>query len=267
MKKTLITMLALLWAAPAFAGTSAPLASAAPAADAEIEAMFDTESIKRRYEREPYIVTIQGGMMHTDADYYNNESKLSNTPSILYGVSIGIKKHVAGNGPFSHTVGFSTGYYSGSENYSYSWITDGSWWSWDEKSHFETQVSVIPIMLSYNLEYEVSEKLYIFGGLRGGAFIRTTDVSNTYIMDGSDECRFDDSSTKIVPMMAVGVGVRTYISERLSFEISYDFGWSFTNDCDKIRCKEYGECGQYLSGTGQTSRYFGTVSGGFSYSF
>lgn len=275
MKKS-ISILSMLAACSAFAGE----VNLAPA---------ETALLLPAEEKNAYTLTIQAGIMHTGVDNATLSSSfaalapdsppdtnLQIVPSILYGVSVGVEKNLTEPGPsrFFHTVGASVGFYTGSEDNRFSSTADmnGGVLSSTLACDSDVSVNMIPVMLTYNVQYEATESLYFYAGVRGGVVIRKTDVDASVSMETSgnqlpapvNACEeYDDSSTKVLPTVGLGVGMRAYMTDNLAFELSYDLSWSFGDDCDDIE----GSMGTVLPGTTESSRYFGTVKAGFSYSF
>lgn len=278
MKKS-ISILSMLAACSAFAG-EVNLASAAPALQLPAE------------EKHAYTLTIQAGIMHTGVDNATlassfaalapenaHDTNLQIVPSILYGVSVGVEKNLTepGTSRFFHTVGASAGFYTGSEKNRFSSTADIEYAMLGVVSSTlacdsDVSVNMIPVMLTYNVQYEATESLYFYAGVRGGVVIRQTDVDASVSNEKSgnplpapvnDREEYDDSSTKVLPTVGLGVGMRAYMTDHLAFDLSYDLNWSFGDDCDDIK----GSKGTVLPGTTKSSRYFGTVKAGFSYSF
>lgn len=232
MKKNLFVALCLLGAMPAFAGLpEAPVAVVPAPADA------------------PCTLTLQYGIMHTDYTELPYD-QLRAVPNVLYGLSIGTQWQVAQTGDFTHHVGASVGYYTGTQQnryYPYAGFTT-----------IDTDVDVFPLLLTYNVEYKLNDKLTIYGGVRGGAIVRDTTLA------ASGALKFENSDTSITPMLGLGVGARTFITEKLSFDIGYDFSLSFGEDCDFSNDYPH----DYRAGCGSEGmRYYGTIKAGFSYSF
>lgn len=229
MKKNLFVALCLLGSTPAFAGLpEAPVAVAPAPADA------------------PCVMTLQYGIMHTGFTELSHDA-IRTVPSVLYGLSIGAQWQVAQTGDFSHHVGASVGYYTGTQQNRIFGDT------------FDTDVDVFPLLLTYNVEYKLNDKLTVYAGVRGGAIVRDTTLAVN-----SPDGNYQVSDDAITPMLSVGVGARTFITEKLSFDIGYDFGFSFGQDCD------FGvpyEQGSYIDGCTSDCRYYGTIKAGFSYSF
>lgn len=284
MKKS-ITLLALLATGSAVAGELNPLT-------AEPEIIPPAE-------KKTLTLSVQGGLMHTDAanasiastfavfnellgDAAPKNTNLQMVPSVLYGFTITADKNLTepGQKRYFHSVGLSVGYYTGSESNCFnspSCVISGEI---KDSSRLtctaDVEVDMIPILLTYNLQYEATESLYFYAGVRGGVVIRNTDVSarNTLYLDyvndpimgtinGKAEERFDDSSTKVLPTLGFGIGMRAYMTEKLAVDLSYDFGWTFGDDCDDI----IGSEGSVLPGTSESGRYYGTLKAGVSYSF
>ena len=239
MKKNLFVALCLLGAMPAFAGLpEAPVAAVVPT-PAEV----------------PCTLTLQYGIMHTDFDEtvgpnpaYN--ARYRTVPSVLYGFSIGAQWKIAENEKYSQHVGASIGYYTGSQ--------EQRWQNWrGDYTIIDTTVDAYPILLTYNLEYKVNDKLSIYGGVRGGAIVRDTSIKGLSVGD-------EISDTVVTPMLSVGVGARTFITEKLSFDLGYDFGFSFGEDCG---LSSSDGLPPWAASAGSDCRYYGTIKAGFSYSF
>ncbi|MDO4752425.1 MAG: outer membrane beta-barrel protein [Akkermansia sp.] len=231
MKKNLFVALCLLGSTPAFAGLpEAPVAVVPAPADA------------------PCTLTLQYGIMHTDYTELPYD-QLRAVPNVLYGLSIGAQWQVAQTGNFTHHVGASVGYYTGTQQNRF--YNDGPLITVD------TDVEVFPLLLTYNVEYKLNDKLTIYGGVRGGAIVRDTKLT-------ANELHIENSDTSITPMLGLGVGARTFITEKLSFDIGYDFSLSFGEDCDFSNDYPH----DYRAGCGSEGmRYYGTIKAGFSYSF
>lgn len=273
MKKS-ISILSMLAACSAFAGE----VNLAPA---ETALQLPAE------EKNAYTLTIQAGIMHTGVDNATlsssfaalapdvaHDTNLQIVPSILYGVSVGVEKNLTepGTSRFFHTVGASVGFYTGSEDNQLYSIADAMVQLSTLACDSDVSVNMIPVMLTYNVQYEATESLYFYAGVRGGVVIRKTDVdasvswkiSSNQLPAPVNICEeYDDSSTKVLPTVGLGVGMRAYMTDNLAFDLSYDLNWSFGDDCDDIE----GSMGTVLPGTTESSRYFGTVKAGFSYSF
>ncbi len=236
MKKTLFVALSALCAMPSLAGvTDAPVAAVVPAP-----------------EMPDCTITLQYGIMHTGFTE-NPHDQVRSIPSVLYGFSVGAQWEVAASDKYSHHVGASIGYYLGTQQDRF---LNG--WN-DVETTVDTEVEVYPILLTYNLEYKVNDKLTLYGGVRGGVIIRDTTWSAT-----PADLYKSEKDSAITPMLSVGVGARTFITEKLSFDLGYDFGFSFGQDCD---FSENYSSTDVRSGCGSDCRYYGTIKAGFSYSF
>lgn len=241
------------------------------------------DPILQPVEVKTYTLSIQGGIMHTGADspsmiirdLQGGVSRNLNTelvPTILYGINMSLEKNLTnpGESRFFQSIGLSVGYYTGSKSDQFSFQMDYNDYVAKSDADFDATVDMIPIVLTYNLQYEVTESLYVYAGVRGGAVIRRTDIdgANAWFrkVDNlfEDETEnYDKTSTKVLPTVGLGVGMRAYMTDNLAFDLSYDLNWSFGDDCDDIE----GSMGTVLPGTTESSRYFGTVKAGFSYSF
>lgn len=255
MKKTLFVTLSLLGAFAANAGDAK-----APVTVVDVGPTVDEPDFRPLHQKNPYSLTLSYGIMHTDVGYIDDADTYRDqlVPSVLYGVSLAGKYNVASSENWVHAVGFNAGWYTGS-NRLYAIDVDPDFVI--DNASIETSVTAIPLLLTYNLEYRVTERLYVFGGARAGALIRKTEVESGYVANG--EVSISGSSTKVLPMIGVGAGLRSYLTPNLAFELSYDFGWTLGNDCDGL---EY-STGHALESTSQDSRYYGTVKAGFTYSF
>lgn len=253
-------------------------------------------------EKKTLTLSVQGGLMHTDAanatitstfDVFQAvapgqriDTNTQMVPTVLYGFTIGAEKNLTspGQSKYFHSVGMSVGYYTGDKSSYFNCPADAYSDHFDPSltteqssvlsAQSDVSVDMIPIILTYNLQYEATESLYFYAGVRGGVVIRNTDVSGrtawfgtltqngqTAVVDKSE--RFDDSSTKVLPTLGLGIGMRAYMTEKLAVDLSYDFGWTFGDDCDDI----VGSEGSVLPGTSESGRYYGTLKAGVSYSF
>lgn len=200
---------------------------------------------EQQLQHEP-LITLQYGIMHSECQ--ESIDAIQYVPSVLYGFSLGCQWKLAETESLNHYVGLNIGYYTGSQ-------TDIYYGS--EKT---TDVDVIPLLLTYNMEYQLNDKLCVYGGIRGGAIIR--DTSMNYKRYGES---FNDTSVN--PMLGVGIGARAWISDNWAFDVGYDFSFAFGEDC------ELGAPNEYLLDTSDkcssphNARYYGTIKVGFSYSF
>ncbi len=221
---------------------------------------IDIPQTAQSTETKPLDITLQFGIMHTqNQDYYIPADKASMIPSVLYGVSLGTQWEVCAHNNSSHHVGVNVGYYTGEEDYDFS-----STVIMTQRVH--SSVDVIPLLLTYNYEYQLNDRISLFAGVRGGAVIRKTSFDNS-VWDYGEYGKFivDDSSTKVLPTVGVGVGAKVAFSENASLELGYDFGWTFGKDCGDIHAttgKTYDD--DYYA---QDNRYYGTVKVGFTFSF
>lgn len=246
MKKNLFIALSLLSASLAFAGT--PTLTQAPQPE-PIEEIAN-----------PLSVYVTGGLMHTDVDTVNIKGGDTQvTPSVLYGVTVGAAYKLMETENFTHEFSASIGWYTGNSRLTY---TD----SYSElinptRRQHNIDVTAIPVMLSYNAVYALTDSLSVYAGVRTGAMIRKTDDDKFYSQVGYDDMNehYKCESTEATPILGVGVGARAYITEKLSFQISYDFVYSIGDDCD------FGH-GDHPA-TNMSARYYGTISGGFVYTF
>lgn len=231
-------------------------ATAAVAADASLEPLMATTTA----ETKPYDVTLQFGIMHTEnQDYYVPEDKSSIIPSVLYGASLAGQWEICSKDNSSHHVGFSVGYYTGDEDYDM-----GSTLIITERVH--TSVDVIPLLLTYNYEYALNDRISVYAGARGGAVIRKTSFENS-VWDYGTAGKFmvDDSSTKVLPTVGVGIGAKVAFTENAALELGYDFAWAFGKDCGDIHATNGAVFNKdYYA---KDNRYYGTVKVGFTYSF
>ena len=231
-------------------------ATAAVAADASLEPLMATTTP----ETKPYDVTLQFGIMHTEnQDYYEPADKSSIIPSVLYGASLAGQWEFCSNENSSHHVGFSVGYYTGDEDYSLDFLGLYS-------STIHTSVDVIPLLLTYNYEYALNDRISVYAGARGGAVIRKTSFENSVWDYGkAGKAVVDDSSTKVLPSVGVGVGAKVSFSENAALELGYDFAWAFGNDCGDMHVT--GGSGFNKDYYAKDNRYYGTVKVGFTFSF
>lgn len=233
-------------------------ATAAVAADASLEPLMATTTA----ETKPYDVTLQFGIMHTEnQDYYVPEDKSSMIPSVLYGASLAGQWEIYSKDNSSHHVGFSVGYYTGDEDYSY--VFPGYY-----ASTIHTSVDVIPLLLTYNYEYALNDRISVYAGARGGAVIRKTSFDNSmwdYSLIGQGKFLVDDSSTKVLPTVGVGIGAKIAFTENAALELGYDFAWAFGKDCGDIHAAN----GAVLNKDyyAKDNSYYGTVKVGFTFSF
>lgn len=220
----------------------------------------DLYSTSTSSENKQYNLTLQFGVMHTESvDYYEPVDKASLLPTNLYGATIAAQWQVAALNDSSHHVGFSVGYYSGEEQFDISvlpLITINS----------DASLDVIPLLLTYNYEYHLNDRVSVYAGVRGGAVIRKTSFSNS-TWDFGDVGKYDvtDSSTKVMPTLGVGVGAKVAISKSASFDIGYDFAWAFGESCGAMQTKS----GESLNPIyyAKDHPYYGTVKVGFTFSF
>ena len=214
-------------------------------------------------ENQSYDLTLQFGIMHTEsADYYEPVDKASLIPTNLYGATLAAQWEVASHEDSSHHVGFSIGYYTGEEQYNISVSGVGFTLNIDSDSSLD----VIPLLLTYDYEYHLNDKVSVYAGIRGGAVIRKTSFSDS-TFDFGEAGKFDvtDSSTKVLPTVGVGVGANVASTPDLSFNIGYDFSYTFGDSCGKIYAADGAQLNEsYYSGK---DLYYGTIKVGFSYSF
>lgn len=221
-------------------------------------------------ESKPLDLTLQFGIMHTEnQDYYEPVDKLSLIPAVLYGASLSGQWEVYAQDKSSHHVGLSIGYYTGDEN-----LSLGSFGITTLRT--TATIDVMPILLTYNYEYRINDRISVFAGVRGGAVIRKTSFENSvfdYSAYGMGKYTMNDSSTKVLPTASIGVGAKVAFTENAALEIGYDFGWTFGKDCGDIhaRCDLPGQATQDAIFNKQyyakDNRYYGTVKVGFSFSF
>ncbi|MDO5464843.1 MAG: hypothetical protein Q4F40_07900 [Akkermansia sp.] len=263
MKKSIV-LLSLLTAISSFAGETGAVTIAEP-------------TILPPVERQKNCITLQAGIMHSSGAYEETVAER------LYGLTLSAERQIAvsANNKYIQTVGCSLGFYTGDEHgdflhNDFFMITDldENVLTWNgEKSNFtiDSTVYVIPIMATYNIMYEATESLYFYAGVRGGVVIRNTDVSGKGHIEYQEDnyapinadVTCDDSCTKVVPTLGIGIGMRAYMTERWAFDLSYDFTWTFGDDCDDFHYSN----GSVLEGTTESSRYYGTLKAGVSYSF
>ena len=267
MKKSIV-LLSLMTAVSSFAGETGAETIAEPA-------------ILPPVERQKNCITLQAGVMHNSVSGVSKDLMTQR----LYGMSLAAERQIAvsASNKYIQTVGCSVGFYTGDESGDYSvtrldnYLIPATMEIVEQTgaeafSVVDSTVYVIPIMATYNVMYEATESLYFYAGVRGGVVIRNTDMTsktNVNIYENSKEpvasadVTYDDSSTKILPSLGIGIGMRAYMTERWAFDLSYDFTWTFGDDCDDI----VGSDGSVLEGTTESSRYYGTIRAGVSYSF
>lgn len=234
-------------------------------------------------ERQKNCITLQAGIMHSNGTADELVAKR------LYGLTLSAERQIAvsANNKYIQTVGCSVGFYTGDENSDYHSAELDMYFNIidnelvptfdlgeNRRVNVDSTVHVIPIMATYNVMYEATESLYFYAGVRAGVVIRNTSVNvngrgEMYIIVDdvpyieTAELKIDDSSTKVLPSLGIGIGMRAYMTERWAFDLSYDFNWTFGDDCDDFHYSD----GSVLPGTTESSRYYGTVRAGVSYSF
>lgn len=253
MKKTIILSLLGLAFIPASMAGETPEIATAPVL------------ITPRYEAQPFSVSVKAGMMHTDVGTYGSEKDLlQNVPSLLYGGTIGASKDLMEKWGLVHTIGISAGVFTGYETSSWSYDAANTS-SYQER--FEVDVWAIPLTVSYNIRKDISDSLSIYCGIRTGAMIRNTSA-NGYTKDTSDEVLEynwkDSSSTRIMPMLGAGVGIQMYTSDKWCIDLSYDFVWTFGNDCSRLSATSGSEgyANWAPKETSMSHRYYGTIGFG-----
>lgn len=188
-------------------------------------------------------IRLQLGVMHNDPNMF--EAGHQFVPTLLYGGSLGFYGKIGetqkGERIFTQMAGFSVGLYCGTETVRFDFG--------DANLNEDFDVKTIPLMVSYDVMTNLTDAFSINAGVRTGAMIRKTDA----VFSGRDE-GWSDSSTKVLPMLGLGVGAEMYITANTSLHVSYDFVWTFGDDCDN----------EDLS---MKHRYYGTVSIGCSYAF
>lgn len=225
-----------------------------------------------RHVVQPFSMTGSVGLMYEQVGSFKRElgDSYEPLPSLLYGGSVGVAWDYLKTGLFVHSLGFSAGYYAGSQS---SWINEylreGN--PWHDYS-IKTDLNVIPVTLSYNVKGDLTNSVVGFFGARGGMMIRTTKI------DGSDgESGWDDakphenkwrnvSSTRVLPMCGIGAGVQTYISPRWTFSVSADLLWTFGRDCGQL-LQNVGDNPDFLKSVSKNKRFHAVVNVGVTYSF
>ena len=249
MKKNLFIALSLLASSVAMAGTPALDIAPQPAP-----------------ERSPLTFSITGGIMHTDVDYAsyygegNSPADTQTVPSVLYGGSIGVGYVFKKTDTFNHEVAVSIGCYTGEQSFvAQQFDTTQYPYTAGYGSGLSTDVTALPIQAAYNLEYAITDGLSVFAGARAGLMIRKTSVTDEFLYKEDARYTYKEDSTEVLPMLGIGVGARAYITENLSFTLSYDLSLTFGDDCDVDE--------EYYPATNMDCRYYGTISGGFIYAF
>lgn len=226
-----------------------------------------------RHVVQPFSITGSAGFMYEQVGSFTDKSGASyeTLPSLLYGGSLGIAWDYLKTGKAVHSLGFSAGYYAGSQsNGMYEYMRAGHpWLDFSAKTH----LNVIPLTLSYNMKWDLTNSVVGFLGARGGMMIRTTKI------DGSDsesenwnpgrphDNKWRDvSSTKILPMCGIGAGVQTYISSRWTFSVSADFLWTFGRDCGQL-LQNVGNNPAAARAVTRDSRFYAVFNVGLTYSF
>ncbi len=260
MKKNIFLILLGLTLAPAVTAGEAPV-MAAPTAPVIVSPRFETQ---------PFSISLKGGLMHTEVGTYGDYDR-ANVPSLLYGGTLGTNWDYMQKWGFVHSLGFSVGVFQGNHTSSFSQgrseigniIAD---------DYGDCDVYAIPLTVSYDFKKDISDALSIYGGIRTGAMIRKTNYSGFY---GGDQAPEADitwsgvSSTKVLPMLGLGLGVQMYFSDKWSLNLSYDLVWTFGKDCDRLNANS-GTGGYYKwapKATSMDHRYYGTISFGVTRSF
>lgn len=203
-------------------------------------------------------ITLQFGITHSEsAEYYNQVDNVSYIPTILYGVSVAGQWEISAHESASHHVGFSFGYYTGDEQFDM--INPMT-------QDINTSLDMIPLLLTYNYMYQLNDRISVYAGIRGGVTIRKTSFEDS-VWDYGNNAKYhvDDSSTKVLPTVGVGIGANVAITPDFSFDIGYDFSYTFGDSCGKIYATNGAQLNEsYYSGK---DLYYGTIKVGFSYSF
>lgn len=260
MKKNTFLILLGLTLAPAVTAGEAPVMAAATA----------PVIVPPRFETQPYSISFKAGLMHTTASTYGNYDR-TNVPSLLYGGTFGTNWDYMQKWGFVHSLGFSVGVFQGNHTSSFS----------QGRSEFggiicddygDCDVYAIPLTASYDFKKDISDALSIYGGIRTGAMIRKTSYSGFYGGEqaGVGEAHwFSEKSTKVLPMLGLGLGVQMYFSDKWSLNLSYDLVWTFGKDCDRLNASS--GTGDYYNWapkvTSEDHRYYGTISFGVTRSF
>lgn len=224
-----------------------------------------------RYVALPFSVSLTGGVMYEKVQpFVDGKSGGTNLPSLLYGGTLGGTWDFAKTGAITHSATFSVGYYQGSEQKRHSELFNSGGTLLSGISDSDIDVDAIPLTLSYNVKYDATGSITLFGGIRTGAMIRHTTANGKVQYKGwsnvvnQDTTWKDASSTKVLPMCGFGVGVQAYITSRWSAILSYDVVWTFGNDCDPLTSTD--KQWQYKA-TSLKHRYYGTFNVGVIYSF
>lgn len=233
-----------------------------------------TEVPVERYEKQPLSITLGGGLMHEQVQAYGpTENKT--LPTVLYGGTLGVTWDLAKTRSLVHSLGFSVGVYHGSQESSFFESYKRPLDSPVTTDMTKTWVDAIPLTASYNVKYDLTGSVSAFGGLRAGAMIRHTRLrSHDKTTDGWNNAEpgshgWDGvSSTKVLPMCGIGLGVQAYVTSRVSVFLSYDFVWTFGDDCSRLYNNSGDNVGQvYLKATSRKHRFYGTLNVGATYSF
>jgi len=233
-----------------------------------------TEVPVERHVKQPFSITLGGGLMHEQVTSYSKTDDKT-LPSILYGGTLGFTWDLAKTRSLVHSLGCSVGVYRGSQ--SSSSFQRYNYGNTHPTSGFvsKTWVDAIPITASYNVKYDLTGSVSVFGGVRAGAMIRQTKLDRrdevTGDWDGTEpDLQIWDgvSSTKVLPMCGIGLGVQAYVTSRVSVFLSYDFAWTFGDDCSTLYNNSGDNVGQwYLKATSRKHRFYGTLNVGATYSF
>ncbi len=232
-----------------------------------------TEVPVERHVKQPFSVTLGGGLMHQQTTSYSKgEDKV--LPTVLYGGTLGFTWDLAKTRSLVHSLGCSVGVYHGSQEHN--WIQTGKLPNGKipvDINITKTWVDAIPLTASYNVKYDLTDSVSVFGGLRAGAMIRHTRArSHDEVTAGwvnkkpTLHDRNGVSSTKVLPMCGFGLGAQAYVTSRVSLFLSYDFEWTFGDDCSRLYSNS-GEEGWYLKATSRKHRFYGTLNVGVTYSF
>lgn len=261
MKKTTFLILLGLTLTPIALAGEAPIMTA-PSAPVIVPPRFETQ---------PFNVTFKGGVMHTNVGYYGVSGKSQNVPSLLYGGTLASNWDFMQKWGLVHSLGFSVGVFYGenssSFNQGYSEFGNNIY-----TDSMNTEVWAIPLTVSYDFKKDISDSLSIYAGVRTGAMIRKTTANGFY---GGEQASMgaveysDVSSTKVLPMLGLGAGIQMYTSEKWSINLSYDFVWTFGNDCDRLNASSGSEGYDAWApkATSKDHRYYGTISFGVTRSF
>lgn len=248
-KTTLLILLGLALAPATFAGDVTIItAENTPIASTPAETQAHPQA---------FSITLKPGIMHTNTSTLRTATHdtfdAQTTPSLLYGGTIGLNWDLQQSEGLTHTIGLSAGYFTGKDNYSWDILGDAvDPYALDEYGTYKSEVTAIPVTLSYDLKKDISDSLAIYGGVRAGAMIRKTGIYFDEVAN---------STTKVRPMAGVGAGIQMYINDNWSLNFSYDFVLTFGKDAKTM------EIDGMTVDPSRKHRYYGTIGMGATYSF